>query len=441
MNKVWIVAKSVFLKQFKTFGYWMMLLMPVIMLAIIFGISYFIGSQDNQDSKEGVQIGIVGVQKTQEDALKQLQPSDEEWIFYSSEQEAQDQLGSKAIDGYARFDQGYLNQASFYQSDSGKNQSETSSGMMSLNAAITQLRVAQTAQQQRLTASQVQAITQAQQPLPVKMLHFEDGKVSEKDQNEIIAKYIKQGTAMAGLAIIFMVISAYANMIAQEISKEKGQHLMELILTTVSAKEHFYGKFLGMILLISLNILVYVLIGVAAWYMLPMVTDGIPEPLLTAISKALEGSDLLIIMTVVYTILALILYLGLAGFLGALATDVETAGKAMTPLVLLSIIGFYIGYIGSAVSLGGNGGNGLGIISQIGSYFPFFSPFVVPQLIANNQIGGIGIAVSIILLILTSVLIFWLSADFYEKTAITYVEGSPWKAAKRAFSVWKSERK
>ena len=80
--------------------------------------------------------------------------------------------------------------------------------------------------------------------------------VSSNAANSILA---------GGLGIfIFIFLTAYVGMIAQEIANEKSSRIMEILLAVTSAGVQFFGKLLGVAALAITHGIVYVVAGVVA---------------------------------------------------------------------------------------------------------------------------------------------------------------------------------
>ena len=63
--------------------------------------------------------------------------------------------------------------------------------------------------------------------------------------------------AMGITILLFVFISSYSSIIAQEIASEKGTRIMEVILSSTKAQTHFYGKLTGVILVALTQIFIY----------------------------------------------------------------------------------------------------------------------------------------------------------------------------------------
>lgn len=87
------------------------------------------------------------------------------------------------------------------------------------------------------------------------------------------------GVAMFISFAMFMIILMYAQIISQEVASEKGTRIMEVILSSTSAEKHFYGKIMGIFMVILAQIGVYILTAVMAFQVVknqPIVKEAFP---------------------------------------------------------------------------------------------------------------------------------------------------------------------
>lgn len=88
------------------------------------------------------------------------------------------------------------------------------------------------------------------------------------------------------------------------------------------------------------QIIIYIVLALIAY---PFIKNlDFVQDLLTGVDIGTLLSNLLG-TTLIYFVLGIILYAGLAAFFGSLVTKIEDVSKAVTPLVFLAMIGFYGG--------------------------------------------------------------------------------------------------
>ena len=82
-----------------------------------------------------------------------------------------------------------------------------------------------------------------------------------EDNPDSFAPIMSKGLAIISNSVIFFFVLIYVGFIVEEIAREKGSRVMEILLSSVSATEQFFGKLLGMLGLIFLHTVIYVAVS------------------------------------------------------------------------------------------------------------------------------------------------------------------------------------
>ena len=148
---------------------------------------------------------------------------------------------------------------------------------------------------------------------------------------------------------------------------------------------------------------------------------------ISAIFQGLVGTSL------TYFILGIVLYAILAAFLGSLVSKVEDVSKAVTPIVFLSLAGFYAGMFAFY--------NPTHMIVKIGSYVPLFTSFIMPFRVASDTVTTTGVAISIAVLILFILLTTWVSLLLYRSSVLIYSDAGMFKTMKTSIKAMRAQKK
>jgi ABC-2 type transport system permease protein len=231
--------------------------------------------------------------------------------------------------------------------------------------------------------------------------------------------------------IMFVFIISYSSIIAQEIASEKGTRIMEVLLSSMKAKTHYYGKLLGVLLVALTQLLIY---GVALVFGYRQFKDvGVVKEFVNNVSiKSLMGSGALII--VAFMLVGLFLYAVLSALCGSLVSKPEDTAKAIQPVMYLSMIGYMLGLI-----LGTS--DPTNVIIKVTSYIPFLSSYSMPLRLASNTTSLTSAFVSLGILVLFTVLLTIFSAQLYKSNVLVYSEGGTFSALKQSISIMKNDRK
>lgn len=81
------------------------------------------------------------------------------------------------------------------------------------------------------------------------------------------------------------------------------------------------------------------------------------------------------------------------------------------------------------------------IVIRITSYIPFLSSYIMPVRLANETVDASGAMVSLVILIVVTFVLMFLSANMYKSNVLVYSEGGLWSSLKQSISIMRNERK
>lgn len=417
MSKMGIIIKDVYKKNVKSTAFLIMILAPFLLMGIFYLSQYFFG-----DANDINKIGIVSDQPAIAEQLAETKNDDYKFKVITSDKKAQAQLEDKKIDAYLDLKMG---------SDqvSGKLYSKTSLGTsteMQLQQILSSMQANIRASQLNLTTAQVQKVMEPAKFESTKVI-FENGKM-KNDGGDSGTQFI---LSFLTTIIMFVFIVSYSSIIAQEIASEKGTRIMEVLLSSMKAKTHYYGKLLGVLLVALTQLLIYgvaIVLGYRQFKDIDMVKD-----LLSNVSiKALLGSGAFVIIT--FMLVGLFLYAVLSALCGSLVSKPEDTAKAIQPVTYLSMIGYMLSLI-----LGTS--DPTNVIIKVTSYIPFLSSYSMPLRLASGTVALSSAFVSLAILVLFTIFLTLFSAQLYKSNVLVYSEGGTWSALKQSISIMQNDRK
>ena len=227
----------------------------------------------------------------------------------------------------------------------------------------------------------------------------------------------------------FMLTIFLIQMIGMEVNDEKTTRGMEIIISNVSPKTHFFSKLLaGNIFVLGqgLLLLIYGGIGLLARELLDSgsIIDGLSGELgnvfnsLTS-SGIMDKLVYIVPLTVALMILSFISYSLLAGILASITTNAEDFSQMQTPMMLLLLLGYYL-----AIMAGMFKGS---ILIQILSYVPFISAILSPSLLVIGQISVIDVIIAIVLNLGAIFLLVKYGLRIYKVGILNYSSKNLWK--------------
>lgn len=230
--------------------------------------------------------------------------------------------------------------------------------------------------------------------------------------------------------IIFLVILFYPNIIVTDLAQEKGTRVMEVILSSTTSNQHFFGKILSILVMILIHLLLYTGIIALLWPFM----KGMDE--VQIVLDMIDVDELLAALNIyifIFILLGVLIYVVMAAFLGSISSSNEDAQKAIMPLTLLGMLGYFAGMYGLT--------NPQQPIMVISSYIPLFSPFIMPIRILNETVSTTSIWIIMIINILFLALVLFITLIFYRSNLLVYSDGNFMQGVRRAFNIVKSERK
>ncbi|MDU1702388.1 MULTISPECIES: ABC transporter permease [Streptococcus] len=397
MRNMWVVMKETYLRHVKSWSFFFMVISPFLFLALSVGIGYLQGSSMAKNSK----IAVVTTVPSVEEGLKGTNGIN---FDYKDEASAQTAIKDEKIKGYLTVDQEDSVIKAVYHGETSLESGIKLAVTNRLNELQYQLNrsAANLSQEQEKRLSQTVDFTE---------------KIDESKEN----KKIVQTIAAAGLGFfLYMILITYASVTAQEVASEKGTKIMEVVFSSIRASHYFYARMLALLLVILTHIGIYVVGGLAAILLFKDLPILAQSGILNHIGEAFSLNTLL------FVLVSLFMYVVLAAFLGSMVSRPEDSGKALSPLMILIIGGFF-----GVTALGAAGDN---LILKIGSYIPFISTFFMPFRAINGYANGLEAWISLAITIAFAVTATVFIGRMYASLVLQTDDLGPWKTFKRALS-------
>lgn len=263
----------------------------------------------------------------------------------------------------------------------------------------------------------------------------------EKTEDEENTRTLLSVSSLIIALPCFMLIMYLVQMIGAEINEEKSTRGMEIIIGNVSPKTHFFSKILSSNLFVLIQgglILLYSTVGL----MIRKLTTDPSHQGMKAIKEAAATLDLsgvlemieksgilnklgyIIPLIIILLLLSFLAYSLLAGVLASMTTNMENYQQLQTPLMIISLAGFYLIII-SAMFPGA-------LFVKIASVIPLMSISLAPSLLLSGEIGVGLIIVAILLLMILNFILIKFGLKIYKVGILNYSESNLWKKMFRA---------
>ena len=374
-----------------------MVISPFLFLGLSGGIGVLQGSSLAQNSKVAVVSSVSLV-------TEELKSTNGLNFDYKDEASAQAAIKDDKIKGYLTIDQENSVLKAVYHGET----SLESGIKLAVTAKLNEL-------QSQLNRSEAN-LSQEQEKRLAQTVQFTE-QIDEAKEN----KKMVQTFAAAGLGFfLYMILITYASVTAQEVASEKGTKIMEVVFSSIRASHYFYARMIALLLVILTHIGIYVVGGLGAIFFFKDMPILANSGILNHLGEAFS------INTLLFVLVSLFMYVVLAAFLGSMVSRPEDSGKALSPLMLLIMVGF----IGVTV-LGTSGDN---LILKIGSYIPFVSTFFMPFRTINGYANGLEAWISLAITVIFAVTATAFIGRMYASLVLQTDDLGIWKTFKRALS-------
>ena len=397
MRNMWVVMKETYLRHVKSWSFFFMVISPFLFLGISVGIAYLQGSSMAKNDK----VAVVTTVPSVAEGLKNVNGVN---FDYNDEASAKEAIEDEKLKGYLTIDQEDSVLKAVYHGETSLENGIKFAVTGTLNELQDQLN--------RSAAN----LSQEQEKRLGQTVNFTE-KIDESKEN----KKMIQTFAAAGLGFfLYMILITYASVTAQEVASEKGTKIMEVVFSSIRASHYFYARMLALLLVILTHIGIYVVGGLAAILLFKDLPILAQSGILNHIGEAFSLNTLL------FVLVSLFMYVVLAAFLGSMVSRPEDAGKALSPLMILIIGGFF-----GVTALGATGDN---LILKIGSYIPFISTFFMPFRTINGYAGGVEAWISLAITVIFAVVATGFIGRMYASLVLQTDDLGIWKTFRRALS-------
>ena len=267
-------------------------------------------------------------------------------------------------------------------------------------------------------------------------------KISESGINSILSMVL-------GI-FIFLFITMFGSMVMSAVIEEKSSRVVEVLISSVKATELMFGKIIGVALVALTQFFLWivlsgVLLTAAAGIVAPKVMAGadaqailstLPEgtdqvQALTAVISqsdselgdaisAVAGLDILgmVVYFIVFFVLGYLLYASLFAAIGSAVENEGDSSQLQMPVTIPLMIAYFIAiYAYNAPDSS---------LAVWGSMIPFTSPIVMLARIPFG-VPGWQIALSLVLLVLTTAACAWISAKIYKVGVLMFGKKTSFK--------------
>ncbi len=226
---------------------------------------------------------------------------------------------------------------------------------------------------------------------------------------------------MVGYALSFLFFIALfssAGYLLQSVAKEKESHIMELLLSSVTAMELLWGKVIGLAALAATQVMVWLL---SLWLLGTQAVHSFPEyEALKATMSQLRHPDpqLLIALLVVMPLSYLAYGLLMAG-LGSLGSNLRESQQFSAAVSLLAALPFMLNFLFFI--------NPNGLVPRLLSYFPWTAPAAVLLRLAIGPIPWWDLGVVVLAIAAGAAFSLWAGVRLFRVGVLMSGKKPSWR--------------
>lgn len=262
----------------------------------------------------------------------------------------------------------------------------------------------------------INKLNKISQGVNIERVILDETKNTEEENMDTVMSVVFPSVILPFFTLIIFLIQ----MIGGEINEEKTTRSMEVIISNVPPKVHFFSKLLANNIFIisqALLVLLYAFLG----FMVKGIVQGTGISVFNDIAEAIKsvaGTALLsklcyiIPLTLVLILLTFVAYSLLAGIFASMTVNPEDFQHIQTPIMIMCMLSYYL-----ALMAGMFNGS---IFIKVLSYIPLLSYSLSPALLIIGQVGIIDVLISIGLLILFIAVLIKYGLKIYKVGVLNY---------------------
>jgi len=206
---------------------------------------------------------------------------------------------------------------------------------------------------------------------------------------------------------VYMLVIMYGSFVSTSVAREKDNRTMEILITSTQPSALIIGKVLANAIGGLAQFSVILTAGFIGYF---INQASYPEFISQMLFTGLSWDSILIFL--IFTAIGYLLYLFLYASLGSLVSKVEDVGTSVTPITLL----FMVAYITASIGINAP----TNIFVKIGSFVPFVAILAMPIRYFLTSVPLIELLISMVLMILTSIGLAYLSIKIYRLGSLSY---------------------
>lgn len=261
-------------------------------------------------------------------------------------------------------------------------------------------------------------------PIQVDRIILDENMKDEDESTEMIMSTVFPTVIMP----FFILVIFLVQMLGSEINEEKSTRSMEVIISNVSPKTHFFSKILAANSFVLIQGALLLIYGAVGFLLRNMSGTGVASSFTEEISNiwsSLQTSGIvdkfyyIIPCTLVLMILSFLAYSLVAGILASMTVNVEDYQQIQTPIIIVCLVSYYLSIMAGLFQ-----GS---LFIKVLAYVPFISALLAPALLVIGQFGIIDIIIAIGILLALIFILMKKGIKIYKNGILNYSSNKMWK--------------
>ncbi|QYU58983.1 ABC transporter permease (plasmid) [Weissella confusa] len=386
MKQLTLVAWHTFSSRIRTIGYWSLVLGPILILTLIIGGARML---EHISSEHTPRVAIVSNNELYQ-TLKTNDSSDVKFTYEKSIESAKKLLKNKKLDAYITSD----NQS--YVIENRKDGAELPKS--SIESMLSSYEVQKNANSMSINSEMLTKLLRTP-TFKYKTVGVNNNKTSIA--NSVIAGILS--------IIVFVFLTSYVGIIANEIANEKSSRIMEILISVTSPNIQFFGKLIGISMLAIFHAIVYgfaILLAHGLKMKISVLDINIFSFSNVSSTFVLEATGIVLI--------GIMIYMTVTAIVAAMINDMSQVQQAVAPISYVSFIGYILAFMVNSYPDG--------IVMKALSFVPLISQSLMPARMAigyaSYKEGILALLIELIALVLLAVG----GARLYGKNVLSYGE-------------------
>lgn len=228
-------------------------------------------------------------------------------------------------------------------------------------------------------------------------------QIQQTDDKEVSGNL---GVMMLLSVLLFFAIYFCAFQVSSSITIEKTSKIMETLVTSTSPRSIILGKTIGVGIVGLLQMLLFVITAIIS-------ANAFLDPeILNSLLDLSNFTPYLALITFIYFILGYFAYALLYAVTGSTVAKPEDIQAANTPVVIVTMIGFYFSYF-TMLDPTSN-------LANIAALLPISSPFCMPIRVMMGIATGWEVLASVIILLIFCAIVARIAIKIYSNAILNY---------------------